>query len=66
MAELKNSHARMVNSCIEEAMNELAKSQIEFFNSHAQFMNETGEILQIQSEQLKSLEMQVEQMAKII
>ena len=47
-------------------MNELATSQEEFTNFHAQFMNETKVIFQTQSEQLKSLDIQVGQMAKIL
>ena len=53
-------------SPLEEAMNELAKSQSEFANFQAQFMNETREILQIKLEQLKSSEIQVDQMDKIL
>ena len=47
-------------------MVEMAKSQIEFSNSQAHFINETRIILQIQLEQLKGFEMQVGQMDKIL
>ena len=66
MAEMRNLQDQMDTSCLEEAMVEMAMSQIEFSNSQAQFMNETRTILQIQSKQLKGLEMQVGQMAKIL
>ena len=45
-------------------MSELVTSQAEFTNFHAQFMNETRAIFQTHSEYLKSLEIQVRQMAK--
>ena len=48
------------------SMVELGKSQAEFANSQAQFMNETRETVQIQSEQLKSLEVQVGQITRIL
>ena len=56
----------MTISSLEEAMVEMAKSQIEFSNSQATFMNETRAILQSQSNQLKSLEVQVGKMVKTL
>ena len=47
-------------------MAELAKYQVEFFNSQAQFKNETRATLQIQSAQFERLEVQVGKMAKIL
>ena len=47
-------------------MSELVTSQAEFTNFHAQFMNETRAIFQTHSKYLKSLEIQVRQMAKIL
>ena len=47
-------------------MVELAKYQVEFSNSEAQFINETRETLQIQSAQLERLEVQVGQMTRIL
>ena len=44
---------------------ELAKFQFEMHKSQAQFMDETRAIFQIQSTQLKRLEAQIGQMAKI-
>ena len=66
MVEMKNSHVQMATFYLEEAMTEMAKSQVELSKSQAQFMNETKVILQIQSNKLKSLEMQIGQMAKVI
>ena len=47
-------------------MVELAKSQVDFADSQAQFMNEIRVTLQIQSSQFERLEVQVGQMAKIL
>ena len=47
-------------------MVEMAQSQVQFSNSQAKFMNETREILQIRSDQLKSLEVKVGQLVKIL
>ena len=48
------------------SMAELAKSQAKMHNSQVEFVKETKAILQIQSEQLDSLEVQMKQTAKII
>ena len=63
----------MASSYLEEAMAEVAKSQIElasyqaeFGNFLVQFMHEIRAHLQIQSKQLKILEVQMGKMAKIL
>ena len=56
----------MKESNLERAMAKLAKSQVEFSNSQARFMNEKRATLQIQSAQLERLEVQVGSMAKIL
>ena len=53
----------MKESDLERAMAKLAKSQVEFSNSQARFMNEKRATLQIQSAQLERLE---GSMAKIL
>ena len=52
-------------SNLERAIAELAKYQVEFSNSQVQFMHETRAHLEIQSTQLKSLEVQVGKIIKI-
>ena len=51
---------------LEEALSELANSQVEFAKSQAQFMEEIKATFKIQAAQLKRLEVQMGQMAKII
>ena len=64
--EMKNYQVQMATSYLEEAIAEMARSQVEFADSLAQFIYKTREHLEIQSTQLKSLEVQVGQMVKIL
>ena len=51
---------------LEKEMIGLAKSQVEFSNFQSHFMNETRANLKIQSEQIKNLDVQIGQVAKIL